>query len=83
MNQTSGQSLADQVEALIAGGYLPKPDLRLAIDNSPVWSFGSIAGLFEIPPNRLIDTLRANGPVHAVDQANIPSSWELFKTAHL
>jgi hypothetical protein len=82
-NQVSGPSLAAQVEELIAGGYLPQPTIRLAIDDQPVWSFGSIAGLFELPAHRLIDVLRQNGPQHLPDDKGIPSSWHLLETFKL
>jgi hypothetical protein len=79
----SGPSLADTVDQLIRDGYLPAPTLRLAFDDTPVWAFGAIAGLFELRADQLIAVIRRNGPQHLPDDKGIPSSWHLLETFKL
>lgn len=81
--ETPGTSLAVQVDALIEGGYLPRPDIRLAVGDIPVWSFPAICSLFDLSANQLIDAILESGPAHLPDDRGIPSSWELVRTMHL
>ena len=81
--ETPGPSLAVQVDALIEGGYLPRPDIRLAVGDIPVWSFPAICSLFDLPAQKLIDAILETGPAHLPDDRGIPSSWELVRTMHL
>jgi hypothetical protein len=77
--ETSGPTLAETVDQLIRDGFLPAPTIRLAYDNSPVWSFGLIASLFDLPTGKLIEELKKAGPVHRMDDVTIPSTWALLK----
>lgn len=81
--QASGPSLAAQVDQLIRDGFLPAPTIRLAVGNTPVWSFPAICQLFDIQAPKLIDAIVTNGPAHRPDDKGIPSSWQLFMESGL